>query len=82
MPEKCKYLLPCGYCDKKGAKCEVFNDEMNSITINDLLNRQNQFCTNSTHQHEWVTIPTNSNYVVQKCKVCGCMNTDSDSNQT
>ena len=37
MPEKCKHLLPCGYCDKKGAKCEVFYDEIQSTIINDLL---------------------------------------------
>lgn len=80
MPEKCKHLLPCGYCDKKGAKCEVFYDEMKAITIGDLISKHPEFCTNFAHQHEWVTAPTNSGYAVQKCRICGCMNTGSDSN--
>lgn len=27
MSKKCKYLLPCGYCDVKGAKCSLFYDD-------------------------------------------------------
>lgn len=78
--DKCKHLLPCGYCDKKGAKCNVFYDQLNSqsidnstkITIDDLVLRQpnTSTFTNSPHAHDWRCISMSTNSATYECAIC------------
>lgn len=88
--EKCKHLLPCGYCDVKGAKCDVFYDQLNSqsidnltdITTNDLVNRQPQ--SNVSHIHDWDLVLAYYDPIEMirkcqyRCKICGSSKTEAD----
>ena len=66
---KCKYLLPCGWCDRKNELCQMNN----SITIDTSIT--NVSTNNPNHEHNWVCTgisTTGSHYM---CSICGITKT-------
>lgn len=83
--DKCKYLLPCGYCDVKGAKCDVFYAEAKPIAVNDLVHEQCDNESNSTHHIcDWEFLSASWNPITSKhearyrCRICGKTQTETD----
>lgn len=80
--DKCKHLLPCGYCDIKGAKCDVFYAETKPVAVNDLVNRQCGNESNSNHICDWGFLSAHINPITlehelrYQCKICGRTRTD------
>lgn len=83
--EKCKHLLPCGYCDVKGAKCEVFYAETKPVAVNDLVHEQCGNESNSAHHicdweflsahHNPITLEYEARY---RCRICGKTHTETN----
>ena len=66
---KCKYLLPCGWCDRKNELCQMNNP----ITIDTSIT--NVSTNNPNHEHNWVCTgisTTGSHYM---CSICGMTKT-------
>ena len=84
--EICKHLLPCGYCDVKGAKCDVFYYKCITTTteapLNDLVHRQTQ--SNSVHICDWELMASYYDPVDSvrkchyKCRICGSKKIEAD----
>lgn len=84
--DKCKHLLPCGYCDVKGAKCDVFYYSCvattSEVPLNGMVNNQPQ--SNVSHIHDWDLVsayydPIEMNRKCQyKCRICGSSKIEAD----
>lgn len=64
--KKCKYLLPCGRCDKFNKDCDQnIKFETDPITIEqDQTNQIN-------HEHKWVWTSVSTLGTHYRCAICG-----------
>lgn len=54
--DKCKYRLPCGWCDRKNEKCELLQESIPEKLCN----------------HEWYEeVQTGADKIVYCCRKCG-----------
>lgn len=65
--KRCKYLLPCGRCDQRGALCDVTAEQLNIYNSLELPEECN---------HGWVLkeqeiIEQKVSYKRYKCRICG-----------
>jgi len=64
--EKCKYRLPCGWCDRTNKICSIYsptdlqniNDVYSNIAIN--------MC-----EHQWICNGVSTHTMSYECKICG-----------
>lgn len=65
--ERCKYLLPCGRCDKRGAPCDATAKQ---LEIYDSLESPEE-CEHEWRYHGCDTVGHSGHYYV--CMKCGAM---------
>lgn len=61
--KNCKYLLPCGHCDKFDRTCSQYGDIQ--VEIDPTLT--NQIC----HEHKWVCTGMSTIGSHYRCIICG-----------
>ena len=65
--KKCKYLLPCGRCDQRGAPCDA---TVKQLEIYDSLESSEE-CGHNWVLEEQETIKQKVSYKRYKCRICG-----------
>lgn len=74
--EECKYLLPCGLCDKTNEECEKHKQELQSLQSY-LRSKYHIFADNKVCEHDWVNrcgitdTKANIEYSMYTCSKCG-----------
>ena len=63
--EKCKYLLPCGHCDKFDRTCSQYDKIQ--IEIETESTQTNQI----NHEHKWVWTGASTLGMHYRCAICG-----------
>ena len=66
----CKYLLPCGHCDKFDAPCSQYDSfKLSETTLTTLTNQIN-------HEHKWVCNGMSTIGAHYVCTICGITKTE------
>lgn len=65
--ERCKYILPCGRCDKRGAPCDA---TVKQLEVYDSLESPKE-CKHNWVLEEQETIKQKVFYKRYKCSICG-----------
>ena len=72
--EKCKYRLPCGWCDRKNERCEItYGYSVNPVTISKLDSPLDKL---ESCAHQWECVGMNSVGTQYRCKLCGQTKTE------